>query len=116
MSPVMLKSREALPSVPWEGVQRKVLALTDNLMLIEVTLNKDARVPVHKHMNEQIGYVVKGRIKININGKSYVLRSGDSYCIPSNIAHEVFGLAKSILIDVFTPPVENFKKEIRKIV
>lgn len=112
MNPIMLKSKEAKLSEPWKGVKRKVLALTDNLMLIEVTLDKSSLVPLHKHFNEQIGYVVKGKIKMKIAKKWYLLKGGDSYCIPPNTEHKVISLVKSVVVDVFTPPVENFKKEL----
>jgi quercetin dioxygenase-like cupin family protein len=108
----MLKSSEAKSVETWKGVIRKVLVLSDNLMLLEVSINKDAMVPSHKHFNEQVGYVVKGKMKLRIGDSWHLLEEGDSYCIPSDVEHEAVALESSTVVEVFHPPVDAFRRDL----
>jgi len=41
----------------------------------------------HTHPNEQIGYVVKGKVRSRIGGEEKVLGPGDVFLIPANTEH-----------------------------
>ncbi|GAG14755.1 unnamed protein product, partial [marine sediment metagenome] len=43
------------------GVVRRTLTDGDRLMLIEVTVEQGAVVPMHTHPHEQTGYLISGR-------------------------------------------------------
>lgn len=60
----------------------------------------------HMHNHEQIGYILKGRVKVTIANKSKVLGSGDAYCIPANTRHgfKVTGDKKAEYFEIFSPP------------
>jgi mannose-6-phosphate isomerase-like protein (cupin superfamily) len=61
------------------------------------------------HPHEQAGYVVSGRYRQTIAGSSYELRPGDSYAIPGGIDHAMEVLEDGEVIDVFTPPRDEFR-------
>jgi quercetin dioxygenase-like cupin family protein len=78
-------------------------------MVIEVTLDKGAVVPMHDHPHEQVGYVVRGRVQFVINGETLIAETGDSYAIAGGIPHEATALEDSVVIDVFSPPREEYR-------
>ena len=97
------------------GLKRKVLAHHENLMAVEVHLEKGAEGTMHSHPHEQICYVLKGRFEFNIDGKKQVIEPGDSVYLEANVPHGVICLEEGILLDIFTPHREDFiQKEIGK--
>lgn len=106
---MIIKNESAKPFSPADGVERKVLASSGSLMMVEVTFKKGAVGTVHTHPHEQIGYVAKGSFEIEIEGKKDIIKTGDSYYAFPNVPHGVVALEDSILIDVFTPQREDFK-------
>ncbi|MEN2974965.1 MAG: cupin domain-containing protein [Candidatus Caldarchaeales archaeon] len=109
---LVMKSYEAKPVETWRGVTRRVMAVCENLMLLKVTIQEGSMVPAHKHLNEQVGYLIEGEMKIRIGGEWYLIEAGDSYIIPSNVEHEALAVKTSTVIEVFHPPVEAFKKDV----
>jgi quercetin dioxygenase-like cupin family protein len=73
------------------------------------TSKKGSIVPTHTHPHEQIGYIVKGKAKLKIGEKEHLLENGDSYYIPPNIEHGATLIEESTIIDIFSPPREDYK-------
>jgi len=102
-SPTAIKPVELFP-----GVTRRTMNSGDRTTLVEVTIQKDAVVPVHAHPHEQIGYVVSGRALFEVGDESRVLTAGDSYLIPGGVTHKVTGIETTIAIDIFSPVREEY--------
>lgn len=96
-----------------QGVYRRTMATTDEAMLCEFYLLKGSEIPVHSHMNDQVGYVVYGKIEVTIGKKTRICHAGESYAIPGGIEHKVMVLADTLAIDVFSPPREDYRTESR---
>jgi quercetin dioxygenase-like cupin family protein len=79
------------------------------MMICEFTFNKSVTIPIHSHPHDQVGYVVKGRVEMTIDGEKYILSKGDSYSAPSNIPHGAYTLEPSIIVDTFSPPREDYR-------
>jgi quercetin dioxygenase-like cupin family protein len=79
------------------------LAVGEREMLGYLKLKKGAIVPPHKHISEQITFVVKGALKFTIAGKDYTVREGEVLIIPSNVVHEVVALEDTDDVDSFSP-------------
>lgn len=62
----------------------------------------------HTHPQEQCGYVISGKYLMTIEGKEFILETGDSYAIPGNVAHSFKVLEAGEVIDVFTPHREDY--------
>ena len=92
-----------------DGVYRRTLGITDKNMLVEITFDKDAIVPMHNHPNEQVGYVVRGEIEMTIDGVVRVCQRGDSYAIPGSVEHMGRAVSDCVVIDCFTPPREDYR-------
>jgi len=103
-------SRNSVQSVnPLKGVYRKTLLYNDSVMLCHFILDKDSEIPLHSHEEHQVGYVIKGQIKFITDGNEFIVVEGDSYIFDSNEKHGALILENAEIIDVFSPPREDYK-------
>jgi unsaturated pyranuronate lyase len=93
-----------------DGIKIKTINYGKNTLMAEFILKQDSVLIEHSHPYEQTGYLVKGQIRLFINGHGKVLRQGDSWNIPSNAKHKAEILDDSIAIEVFCPCREDYKK------
>ncbi len=99
----------ANPVEMFPGVVRRTLTYGDRLMLIEVTLEGGAVVPMHTHPHEQSGYLISGRFLFELGDEKRQLGPGDCWLVPSNVPHQVTALAPCLLVDVFSPPRQEYR-------
>jgi len=90
------------------GIRRRVLG-GDKLMSVQVALEKGVVVPEHKHPHEQISHVVSGKVEFTVAGQSKVMGPGEAVLIPSDALHVATALEESVVVDVFSPPREDFR-------
>lgn len=91
-----------------EGVTRKVLSHSEELMMCEIQFKKGAKGNMHSHPHLQITYIAKGSFLFHIDGEEKIVNQGDSVYMPSNSMHGVTCLEEGILIDVFNPTRQDF--------
>lgn len=103
-------NKDATPTPCEEGVTRRILSYSDELMMCEITFEKGAVGNVHSHPHLQISYVVKGSFEFTIDGETKVVKAGDSLYMPTNSVHGTVALEDSILVDVFNPKRDEFLK------
>ena len=95
---------------PLEGIYRKTLSYNDSVMLCQFILKKNAEIPLHNHEAQQIGYVIKGKIKfITETRGEFITNKGDSYVFDSFEKHGAKILKNSEVIEVFYPTREDYK-------
>ena len=96
----------------WEdlggGVRRKILGHDDALMMTRVAFEAGAVGAPHSHPHNQCAVVESGRFDVTIDGRTQRLGPGDGYIVPSNAVHGVVAVEAGVLLDVFTPPREDF--------
>src|SRR5690348_17470680 len=63
---------------------------------------------VHSHPHEQIVYVVHGHLKVTCQGKSFDVRTGDTFVVRGGVEHGASATEDSLVIDVFTPCREDY--------
>lgn len=91
------------------GVKRSVKGYLPDLMLVEMVFMRGMVGARHSHPHRQVGYVVKGRFEIEIEGKKSVLAAGEVYYTEAGQVHGALCLEDdSVLVDVFTPHREDF--------
>ncbi|WP_238103682.1 cupin domain-containing protein [Shewanella sp.] len=101
---------------PWEelgdGIKRKIVGYTDELMAVHLNFDKGAIGYVHAHeIHDQIGYVISGSFEAEVDGKKQVLKAGDAYIARKHLMHGAVALEQdSILLDMFSPAREDFLK------
>ena len=80
----------------------------DNITLARFDLRKGAVIPEHSHINEQIMTFEKGRGRFVVGGQEVTISAGESLRIPPNVPHSGEVLEDSIVVDVFSPPREDW--------
>lgn len=104
-----------------DGVYITQLVTGERMNVQHFHIEPGARVPVHSHDHEQVGYVVHGTFTFYLDGDApatedgdtdeteYVISPGESYAIPSGVAHAAENRADIPVdgVDVFSPPREN---------
>lgn len=93
-----------------EGVKRKILAYTDELMIVENTFEKGAIGSLHSHPHTQITYVLEGEFEFEIEGVKKIVKKGDSMLKKDGIIHGCVCLKEGKLLDIFTPMRKDFIK------
>ncbi len=91
-----------------EGVSRKVLAHSDNMMSVEVHFEKGAIGAMHSHPHEQLTYVLSGEFEFTIGDEKKVVKAGDTMYKEPEIEHGCVCLEAGVLIDTFTPMRKDF--------
>ena len=81
----------------------------ENLTFGYVVIKPDTAVPEHRHVHEQITYIVDGELDMTIGGQLYPLKAGMYHVIPSNTPHSGFTKTGCVAIDVFSPAREDYK-------
>jgi quercetin dioxygenase-like cupin family protein len=98
--------------IPWEnvenGIQRKVMAYDEKIMLVKVKFETGGIGTLHKHHHSQITHVESGVFEVEINGEKRMLKGGDAYYIPPDTMHGAVCMDEGVLIDVFSPMREDF--------
>jgi quercetin dioxygenase-like cupin family protein len=89
-------------------VSRKIKAYGDKTMMVEVYFEQGGVGAPHSHRHEQLSYCLEGAFDFAIGDEKYRLKAGDSVFIPRGTMHGVLCLAKGRLLDMFSPPREDF--------
>ena len=95
------------------GLYRRTMATTDEVMICEFYLLRETIVEAHSHHNDQVGYIVFGKLEVTIGDQTQVCVPGDSYAVPGGIVHSARALVDTLTIDVFSPPRSDYATEAR---
>ena len=90
------------------GIRRKVMAYTDDLMLVKVAFEAGAIGELHHHPHTQVSYVASGTFEITILSETKIVSTGDVFLIPPNEVHGAKCIESGELIDVFNPLRNDF--------
>ncbi len=83
----------------------KPLIVGNEMLLMELHRKKGLTDPLHSHADhESICYLVSGRMRVEIDGESFVAESGDSWVHPPGVPHSHEALEDSVQIEVKSPP------------
>jgi len=105
----VVKAADVEPVEMVPGVWRRTLSWGERLMVVQVTLEEGTVVPTHRHPHEQITYVIEGELSMDVEGRTYVLGAGDSLLFPADAEHGATALKRTLVIDTFSPPREEYK-------
>lgn len=94
-----------------EGVKRKILSYTDELMCVENHFEKGGIGAMHHHPHTQITYVVSGKFEFTIDGEKKIVCAGDSMLKKDSVEHGCVCLEEGILLDIFNPMRKEFVGE-----
>lgn len=62
------------------------------------------RKPTHANAYEYVAYVLEGALRVTVNGHTFEVGRGDSYCIPAGAAYSLEILAEATVVEATAPP------------
>ena len=105
---MVVKGNEVKEKVLPDGLRRKILAYGGSLMAVEVAFKKGDVGALHYHANEQVSYVIKGSFELILDGRTHIIKAGDSFYASQDIEHGAKALEDSVILDIFTPQRVDF--------
>lgn len=100
--------KDITPTDLGNGVVRRVLAYSGDVMTVENHFEKGAVGALHHHPHTQITYVVSGKFEFEIDGEKHIVEKGDTLLKTDSVEHGCVCLEEGILLDIFTPYREDF--------
>jgi quercetin dioxygenase-like cupin family protein len=76
-------------------------------MVAQITIPKGKIVPAHRHHNEQVTYMIEGRLRFLFGDEQSLERivgPGEILYIPGGLLHSAEALDDVFELDVFNPP------------
>ena len=93
---------------PVPGIELKTLVHGQKTLMAEFRLQAGSSLPAHSHPHEQTGYLVQGRLRLQVGQESHECGPGDSWCIPSEVEHGAEVLEDAVAVEVFSPVREDY--------
>ncbi len=90
------KAEEKLP-----GEFVRNLAYTGKVMLFQTELKAGTSIIPHTHGNDQVGYVVQGKVEIVTGDKVYACETGGSYAVLGGVHHTIRAITDAVIVDAF---------------
>ena len=100
-----------LPKEPLKDDLSRRLIATDRMMLAQVFLEKGCVVPLHSHENEQLTYILEGKLRFWLGedeSETVDVGAGEVLHIPSWLPHKAEALETTLDVDIFTPPRQDW--------
>ena len=101
--PTVTKIADATVLTPEPGLQRRILTHSPTMMLVEHRMESGWKGARHSHPQEQMVYVLAGRLRFTCGSDTFEIAAGDSFIVPGNVEHEAAALEECVVIDVFHP-------------
>jgi quercetin dioxygenase-like cupin family protein len=112
--PAIKAQLHAWENIPLEQLNpdlgRKMIT-GQNVMLTQIFLKKGCIVPKHSHHNEQVTYVLEGKLKFLLGDdqdEEVIVKAGEVLVIPSHLPHSAEALEDTFDIDIFDPPRQDW--------
>ncbi len=80
----------------------------DQGMIVWWSIGAGVHVEPHSHANEQIVWMLKGKMEFRLGSEQRVCSQGDVVVIPGGTEHEAWFREDTEVIDFFAPPRAEF--------
>jgi quercetin dioxygenase-like cupin family protein len=87
--------------IQFKGIKAWVLQGKSH-QLVFFEMEPNTQVPEHSHDYPQWGIMLRGKMRLTIDGKTHLVKKGDEYIIPAKAKHYAAFLSKSRVIDFFS--------------
>lgn len=94
-----------------KGVRMRYLNHGERMHMVEFLLDEGSVIPLHSHPYEQSGYLISGLLRMACDGEVREIGPGGSWSIPENVEHGVDVLQDAHLVELFSPPREDYLPE-----
>jgi len=90
-----------------EKIRRRILS-GDQGMIVWWSIEAGVHVEPHSQPNEQIAWMLKGKMEFRLGSEQRVCGQGDVVVIPGGTEHEAWFREDTEVIDFFAPPRDDF--------
>ena len=90
-----------------EKISRRILSGSQG-MIVWWSIRAGVHVEPHSHTNEQIVWMLKGKMEFRLGSEQRVCSGGDVVVIPGGTEHEAWFREDTEVIDFFAPPRAEF--------
>ena len=108
--PVM-KGYASLKDLPEEKIGDKIsrrILVGEKEMIVFWKMKAGAHATRHQHPHEQVFWMISGTMEFRLGSERRTCRAGDLGVIPGGVEHEAWFPEDTDVIDVFSPPREDF--------
>lgn len=92
-------------------VDLKPLLVGSEMLIVEIFEKALVRVPEHTHDDhESVVYLVKGRMKLVIDGNEFLAQAGDAWIHPKGVPHWSETLEDCLAIEIKSPPRKTWNR------
>jgi quercetin dioxygenase-like cupin family protein len=84
---------------------------SENMTIAHWNIKRDAALPEHSHIHEQLSCVTQGEFELSIEGEKKILNSSQIAVIPANAKHSGRAITDCVIIDIFYPIREDYKNK-----
>ena len=94
------------------GVVGRILFSSRNMTLFYVEVKPKGVVPMHKHVQEQMGMCLEGKAEFTAGGRVEPVEPGVAYLVESDEEHGLrnLGEGEAVFLETFHPPREDYLK------
>ncbi|MGH7313955.1 MAG: cupin domain-containing protein [Candidatus Rokuibacteriota bacterium] len=107
----LMQGFHALDKLPEERVTDTISRKTltgEQEMIVWWSMKAGAHAAAHRHPHEQIFWMLSGRMDFRLGDERRTCRAGDVGVIPGGVEHEAWFPEDTEVVDVFSPPREDF--------
>ena len=111
MSFAAMKGFLSLDTVPEEQVTpliRRRIVTGEKEMIVFWRMKAGAHAAAHRHPHEQIFFMLSGKMEFRLGDEKRTCGPGEAGVIPGGVEHEAWFTEDTEVIDVFSPPREDF--------
>jgi quercetin dioxygenase-like cupin family protein len=106
-----MKGYLSLATLPDETVTPLItrkIATGEKQMIVFWKMKAGAHAAAHRHPHEQVFWVLSGRMDFRLGDEKRSCGPGDLGVIPGGVEHEAWFPEDTEVIDLFSPPREDF--------
>ena len=106
-----MKGFMKLDHVPEEKVTDRItrrIVTGEKEMIAFWKMKAGAHAAAHKHPHEQISWMLSGKMEFRLGREKRTCGPGDIVVIPSGVEHEAWFPEDTEVIDIWSPPREDF--------
>ena len=107
----VMKGFHSLRDLPQEKVTDKItrrVLIGEKEMIVWWSMKAGAHAAAHRHPHEQMFWMISGRMDFRLGGERRMCGPGDLAVVPGGVEHEAYFVEDTEVIDVFSPPREDF--------
>jgi quercetin dioxygenase-like cupin family protein len=90
-----------------ERIVRRMI-VGEKEMLVRWEFKKGALAARHSHPHEQVVMMVHGKLRLAVGDDETIMGPHDIVVIPPHVPHAAEALEDTVVIDIFSPPREDF--------